>query len=101
MMNQEVSLALDSWDILYIDVVFALLTPPVILPVGLHFDCFIICVIIIWFSADVKWVAWDKKEISSMYNFIFVTEKEAKPYKDKLIEMTLELQDLIREHFTF
>lgn len=36
-----------------------------------------------------------------MHNFIYVTEKEAKPYKDKLIEMTLELQDLIREYFTF
>ena len=36
-----------------------------------------------------------------MHNFIYVTEKEAKLYKKKLIEMTLELQDLIREHFTF
>nr|WP_297708245.1 hypothetical protein [uncultured Butyrivibrio sp.] len=36
-----------------------------------------------------------------MHHFDYVTAKEAKPYRDSIIKMTNELQDRIRERFTF
>lgn len=37
----------------------------------------------------------------SMYHFTYVTAKDAKPYKENILNLTHELQDRVREHFTF
>ena len=36
-----------------------------------------------------------------MYNFQYVTKKEAAPEKKNIIEMINEVQDIVRDKFTF
>ncbi len=36
-----------------------------------------------------------------MHDFRYVTKNEAKPIKDELYQLLYEVQDLVREHFTF
>lgn len=43
----------------------------------------------------------NKKEKEKMHDFIYVTRKKAAPIKEELIELIKEVQDEVREKFTF
>ena len=44
---------------------------------------------------------WGKEKEIIMYNYDYVTKNEALPVKKELIKIINQVQDIVREHFTF
>ncbi len=40
-------------------------------------------------------------EVPIMHNFIYVTKNEAKPIKNELYQILFQVQDIVRDSFTF
>lgn len=47
------------------------------------------------------WEAWARKEKNNMYHYDYVTRMQAKPYREEFQNILFELQDLVRDNFTF
>lgn len=47
------------------------------------------------------WEAWARKEKNNMYHYDYVTRRQAKPYREEFQNILFELQDLVRDNFTF